>query len=100
MMRHIELVKIVEIYDGKSKAEQLVEISTMLEEMVSRLSGVASYKIDTCTSMDPMDADLLLLIDFESREALREYDLDMNRIEQMLKLAEQSESLMTYDYEF
>ncbi len=99
MIRHIELVKVVEFHDSKSRNQQLEEISAFLKELVDNLSGVLNYQIKTRTSLDPMDADLLLMIDFEDREALKEYDLDMNRVEWMFKLGEQAESFLAYDYE-
>lgn len=100
MLRHIEMVKIVEFYDGKSRAERLEEITAALEKIVDGHDGIASCTINSSSdSLDPANADLLVLIDFESAEALEDYDMDMDRIGLTISLSDQTESFLAYDYE-
>ena len=100
MIRHYELTKIGEIFEGKMRAEQLEELVGLYEGMLANVEGIASHQIySTSDCMDPLVADLMVIIDFESAEAMKEYDLDMDRIALQFKMAEQAESMLTYDVE-
>lgn len=100
VIRHIEMIKISEVVDGKFRAEQLEELTSTLQGIISNAEGIVSHKLLTRSEChDPMDADALLVIDFESREALEEYDLDLDRVAIYMQIGEQSESILTYEYE-
>ena len=100
MIRHIEMIKINEVVDGKFRAEQLQELVATLEKVVGNAEGIASHKLMSHSEChDPMDADLLLVIDFENRDALKEYDLDLDRVAIYMEIAEHAESMLTYEYE-
>ncbi|MGI6216796.1 MAG: Dabb family protein [Coriobacteriales bacterium] len=100
MIRHIEMTKLNEIVDGKNRAEQMKELTVMLEDMISKLSGVEGHKIFAEEpSLDPLAADIMYYIDFTDRDALQEFDLDMDHIATAMKFAEHAETILAYDYE-
>ncbi len=98
MIRHIELVKLSEIHEGKNRAEQIEELALLLKNTLSEIEDVTSYVIDTKSqSHDPVDADIYLHVDFETTDALDEYSLDMNRLAASIKVAQHAESILAYD---
>ncbi len=98
MIRHIELVKLSEIYEGKNRAEQTKELALLLKNMLSEIEDATSFVIDTKSqSLDPVDADIYLHVDFDSTDALEEYSLNMERLAASIKVAKHAESILTYD---
>lgn len=99
MIRHIELVKITEVHEGAFRAERLEKLVADIDAMMREVEGVASYIIDTDESLDPINADLLLSVDFETKEAAEDFDLNLDRLTLAMKIAEQAESILNYEYE-
>lgn len=94
------MIKVGEVFEGKYRPEQVVELVGTLEDIIRNAEGVAAYDIkNRSRSHDPMDADILLQIDFESEEALKEYDLDLDRVALYMKIAEYAIGMLTYEYE-
>ena len=100
MIRHIEMIKINEVVDGKFRAEQLDELKGTIDAIVQGTEGVVDYTLSTRSeSLDPMDADLMLMIDFENAAAVDEYELDIDRITTYLEISQNAVAMLVYDYE-
>lgn len=100
MIRHIELVKLNEIHDGKNRAEQIEELASLVKDMLDNVEGISAYEIDAKSeSHDPVDADMYLQIDFDDPEALDEYALNIDHLAVSIKVAEHAESILEYDLE-
>lgn len=101
MMRHLEMIKLNAAYEGKVRSEQLDEIAARYSEFLTIFEGVKSFKIDTIDeeSLDPLEADILITIDFESAEAKEEYDLDFNRLAMSMEFAQAASSILVFSLE-
>ena len=100
MIRHIELIKLSEVVNGKYRAEQIEDLKVMINEMVDMAEGLTSSKVLTSEpSLDPLACEFLIQLDFESVDALNEFDLSMEKVALSFKLAEYAESILTFDYE-
>lgn len=99
MIRHIELIKINELYEGHNRTEQLEEIAALIYSVIDSTEGIISSRIDFKATLDPMDADLFLEIDFEDSEALEEYDLSVDHLAASIKIAEHAQAMLEYDLE-
>ena len=74
MLRHIVLFKFKESADGRSKAENVLITKNMLEALPSKIALIKKSEVHICMEgTNPDNADLLLISDFESKEALNEY---------------------------
>jgi len=94
------MIKVGEVFEGKYRAEQVEELVGTLENIIKEAEGIAAYDIKSRSrSHDPMDADILLQIDFESEDALKEYDLDLDRVALYMKIAEHAIGMLTYEHE-
>lgn len=100
MIRHIELIKLSEVVDGKFRAEQLEELTSTIEGIVANTAGVVAHELHTrSNTLDPLDADLMLSIDFESSDAVDDYELDVDRLAVYIEISEKAVSMLVYDYE-
>lgn len=99
MIRYIELLKINELYEGHNRTEQLEEIADLIKSVLDVTEGITGYKLDYKATLDPMDADLYLEVDFENRDALEEYDLSVEHLAASIKIAEHCQSILQYDLE-
>ena len=98
MIRHIMLVKLHEIHEGKNRDEQIEELSGLIENMMKGAEEVASFSLDCESgSLDPVDADICIQSDFNDAEALEEFSLNMEHLAVSIKVAEHAETILAYD---
>lgn len=92
------MIKLNAAHEGKVRFEQLAEISARYSEFLTIFEGVESFKIDTIDeeSLDPLEADILITIDFESAEAKEEYDMDLDHLAMNMEMAKAATSMLVF----
>lgn len=74
MLRHIVLFKFKENAEGRSKAENVNMTKNMLEALPAKIGLIKKSEVRICKEgTNPDNCDLLLISDFESKEALDQY---------------------------
>ncbi len=74
MIRHIVLFKFKEEAEGRSKKENVLLTKKMLEALPAKIPQILNSKVSVNTEgANGENADLILISDFESLEALNEY---------------------------
>ena len=93
------MIKLNAAHEGKVRFEQIAEISARYSEFLIIFPGVESFKIETIDeeSLDPLEADILITIDFESEEAKDEYDLDLDHLALNMEMAQAASSMLVFD---
>lgn len=95
------MIKLNAAHEGKIRSEQLAEISARYSEFLTIFQGISSFDIKTLDeeSLDPLEADIFITIDFESAEAKDEYDMDLDHLAMNMEMAEAASSMLVFDLE-
>ena len=95
------MIKLNAAHEGKIRSEQLAEITGRYNEFLIIFPGIKSFDIKTIDeeSLDPLEADILITIDFENEEAKDEYDLDLTHLALNMEMAQAASSMLVFDLE-
>ena len=93
------MIKLNAAHEGKVRSEQIAEISARYSEFLIVFPGISSFTIESINeeSLDPLEADILITIDFESEEAKDEYDLDLDHLALNMEMAQAASSMLVFD---
>lgn len=97
MIRHIELFKISEVHDGKTRDQLLEELPAPIEETLKGIECISSFRIQTINILDPLEANLYVEVNVEDEDTLEEFNMDLDRLAMEMKVAEYADSILTYD---
>lgn len=75
MVKHIVMWKLKDSANGKSKQENALEIKRQLESLNGRMPGMVKLEVGLDFSNSENSCDIVLYSEFESQEALDNYQL-------------------------
>lgn len=73
MIKHLVLWRLKETAAGRSRAENAATIKKVLEDLQGKIPGLIRIEVGFDFSLTESSSDVALYCEFESREALNEY---------------------------